>query len=366
MPLSVSVPKDFSRRRIELGIADIAFGGAGVGRFEGKAVFVPLTIDGEAVETEIVERRKRFDRGVATKIIKSSPHRVAPPCPYFGRCGGCDYQHIDYAHQLKLKLNQTTQALQRIALLKEIEVSPIIAAPKHYGYRNRITIHADEGRIGFYQKNSRQVLDITQCAIATPSVNALFSSVRERGMRDGAHLTLRENETNRTFTQTNDAVADLLLDYVRDRARGRILVDAYAGSGFFAHALATQFERVIGIEWNEPAVRIARSRATANEEYLCADVGDVLESVLHEHHADCVILDPSAEGLDEKTVRAVLNTAPQKVTYVSCNPPALARDLAKLTTAFHVESVQPFDMFPQTAEIEVVAVLSRAPGPRPV
>jgi tRNA/tmRNA/rRNA uracil-C5-methylase (TrmA/RlmC/RlmD family) len=353
------VPKHSSRATIELEIADVAFGGAGVGRFDGKAVFVPFTIDGEIVEVEIIERRKRFDRAVARKMVKPSSRRVLPPCPYFGRCGGCDYQHIDYSHQLELKWRQVNQALQRIALLKDIEVSSTIAAPNPFGYRNRITVHAEEGRIGFFEKKSRRVLDINRCAIASPLVNQLLSSLRQRGLRDGEHRTLRENETNQTFTQINDAVADLLLAYVRSRARGKTLVDAYAGSGFFGHGLALQFARVVGIEWNEPAVRIAKSQAGANEDYICAGVGEALEQVLVESRPDCLLLDPSSEGIDEKAVQAILHYAPPQIVYVSCNPPILARDLGKLVTRFRIESVQPVDMFPQTAEIEVVAVLSR-------
>ena len=353
------MPKYFSRASVELEITDVAFGGAGVGRFDGKAVFVPLTIDGEIVEAEIVERRKRFDRAAARKMIRTSSHRVHPPCPYFGRCGGCDYQHIDYPYQLELKQRQVRQALQRIALLKDLEVSPTIASPNPFGYRNRITVHSEEGRIGFFEKKSRTVLDVSRCAIATPIVNEVLVQLRQRGLNNGEHRTLRENEANRTFTQANDAVANLLLDYVRSRARGRILVDAYSGSGFFGHGLASQFERVIGIEWNEPAVRIARGQAAANENYRCVDVSEALESVLRQHRPDSILIDPSADGIDDKAAQTILQHAPQQVIYVSCNPPVLARDLAKLVTRFRIESVQPFDMFPQTAEIEVVAVLSR-------
>jgi 23S rRNA (uracil1939-C5)-methyltransferase len=238
-------------------------------------------------------------------------------------------------------------------------VSPTIASPNPFAYRNRITVHAEEGRIGFFEKKSRTVLDVSRCAIATPTVNELLVQLRRRGLNNGEHRTLRENEANRTFTQANDAVANFLLDYVRSGARGRILVDAYSGSGFFGHGLASQFERVIGIEWNEPAVRIARGQASANEDYLCADVSEALESVLQRHRPDSIVIDPSAEGIDDKVAQTILQHAPQQVIYVSCNPPVLARDLTKLATRFRIESVQPFDMFPQTAEIEVVAILSR-------
>jgi tRNA/tmRNA/rRNA uracil-C5-methylase (TrmA/RlmC/RlmD family) len=348
-----------SRRVVELDIHDVAFGGAGVGRVDGKIVFVPFTIDGERVEAELIEHRRGFDRARLDKIVRRSVHRVEPLCPYFGRCGGCDYQHISYDHQMELKRRQVRQLLERIGRTADVEVSPTFPCPSPYAFRNRITVHAMQGRVGFFEKNSRNVVDVEYCAIASPAVNEELRELRARGLRDGQHRTLRAAGVPRTFTQTNELIAKALFDYLANQVTGDVLVDAYCGSGFFGHALAGRFQNVIGLDWNEPAIAEARKTANANEEYLAADVSEAIESVLEKYHPETVILDPSADGVEQRVTDALSARPSNRLIYVSCNPATLARDLSRLKQRFRVVAIQPFDMFPQTAEIETVAVLKR-------
>src|SRR5947208_1612920 len=135
-------------RTADLKIEDIAFGGKGVARENGKAVFVPFTIEGELVSAKITRDKKQFAEAEIVDLREGSPHRVEPPCPYFGRCGGCAYQHIDYAHQLGIKAGQVRNVLQRIGKLKDVPMRPIVPSPREYAYRNRITVHAENGTIG--------------------------------------------------------------------------------------------------------------------------------------------------------------------------------------------------------------------------
>ena len=346
-----------SHPSIGLDIHDVAFGGAGVGRLDGKIVFVPFTIDGERVEAEVVEHRKSFDRAQLRKVIVRAAERVDPVCPYFGQCGGCDYQHIAYRHQLELKRRQVAQLLERIGRISDVEVLPTLASEGSYAFRNRITVHAIDGRIGFFAKQSRDVVDIERCAIAIPTVNDALKELRATGLAEGRHRTLRGAGVPRTFTQTNDSVARALLDFVVRQVVGEVLVDAYCGAGVFGHAMAERLERVIGIDWNEPAINAARKSADSNETYLCGDVGETIGSLLVNEQPHTVILDPSAEGVDDRVTDALEVNPCNRLIYVSCNPPALARDLARLRSAYQIIAVQPFDMFPQTAEIEAVAVL---------
>jgi 23S rRNA (uracil1939-C5)-methyltransferase len=346
-----------SRPSIVLDIHDVAFGGAGVGRLDGKIVFVPFTVDGERVEAEVVERRKSFDRAQLRKVTLLSPHRVDPICPYFGRCGGCDYQHVAYDHQLEIKRRQVAQLLERIGRITDVEVSPTLASEGFYAFRNRITVHAGEGKIGFFAKNSRDVVDIERCAIAIPMVNDALKELRATGLADRKHRTLRGAGVPRTFTQTNDFVAGALLDFVVRQVVGKVVIDAYCGAGFFGHVLAGQLERVIGIDWNEAAINIAREAASPNETYVCGDVSETVESLLANEQPGTVLLDPSAEGVDDRVTAALCVHPADRLVYVSCNPATLARDLARLRTAYKIVAVQPFDMFPQTAEIEIAAVL---------
>jgi tRNA/tmRNA/rRNA uracil-C5-methylase (TrmA/RlmC/RlmD family) len=338
-------------------INEIAFGGSGVGKADGKVIFVPFTIDGELVKVRITESHKSFSMASVQTVLEASPYREKAPCPYYQTCGGCDYQHIQYAHQLELKRLQVENALRRIAKLLEVVVPPVIPGSKRYGFRNRITIHSDGDAIGFFRKKSRQIVDIVRCALASDVVNAKLAELRHRGLASGHHATVREDDTITTFTQTNDEVARKIVDYIAARARGPTLVDAYCGSGFFAHHLASAFESIIGIEWNQLACDLATRSALANEKYYCGDVGDLLPSILQKNRVSTLLLDPPAEGLTKAVCAAIGEYPPESLIYISCNPATFARDLSRLRSKFRLSEVQPFDMFPQTAEIELAALL---------
>ncbi|MGC2352377.1 MAG: TRAM domain-containing protein, partial [Candidatus Udaeobacter sp.] len=243
-------------RIVDLRIEDVAFGGKGVAREQGKAVFVPYTIEGELVSAEIVREKKQFAEAELIEVKEMSPHRVTPECPYFGRCGGCAYQHISYEHQLAIKWRQVRDALQRIGKLKDIPMRPIVPSPRQYAYRNRITVHAQDGAIGFYRRDSHKLLDIERCPISTDEVNRALAELRARScVRDG-HYTLRAGSEPRVFAQTNDEVANALRDLVVDLVppNQKLLIDAYCGAGFFAKALLDKFERVVGIDWDKFAI----------------------------------------------------------------------------------------------------------------
>src|SRR5262252_5564244 len=164
-------------RLVDLKIQDVAFGGKGVAREQGKAVFVPYTIENEMVSAEIVREKKQFTEAELVEVKQSSPDRVSPECPYFGRCGGCAYQHISYEHQLAIKWRQVRDALHRIGKLKDVPMRPIIPSPRPYAYRNRITVHALEGLIGFFRRDSHQLLDIESCPIACEEVNRALAEL---------------------------------------------------------------------------------------------------------------------------------------------------------------------------------------------
>ena len=343
----------------ELSIDDIAFGGAGVGRSDGKVIFVPFTIDGEIIDVQLQTVRRSYSLARLDTIRKASPHRVAAPCPYFQNCGGCDYQHISYTHQLAIKQKQIEQAIRRIGKLADCQVRPIIPSPKPFGYRNRISVHSDGDSVGFFQKGSRTIVNVTDCLLASDRVNAMLRSFRVTRPPAGAHVTLRENDELTTFSQTNDEVAQLLLDFVSSQVQGSIVVDGYCGSGFFAHNLEPAVRKVIGIDWSGPAIRQAQKAAGPNENYLCGDIGELLDRILAAERPDTVILDPSATGISDQVTSALTQHPPPHLIYVSCNPATFARDLHRLSACFQVKEMQPFDMFPQTAEIEVVGVLKR-------
>jgi 23S rRNA (uracil1939-C5)-methyltransferase len=171
------------------------------------------------------------------------------------------------------------------------------------------------------------------------------------------HYTLRAHSGPRVFAQTNDAVADAIAELIASLVGDDqgTLIDAFCGAGFFAKRLASKFERVIGIDWDRFAIDAARKDAAPNETYVAGDVAVELRRLLEARST--LIVDPPATGLTAETRQAILDTLPDTMIYVSCNPPTLARDLAQLLSHFTVVSITPFDMFPQTAEIEVVVYL---------
>ncbi len=348
---------------MQLTIQDVAFGGKGVGRSEeGLAVFVPFTLPGESVEAEITRRRKNYAEADLGSVLAPSPDRVEPPCPYFGRCGGCAYQHATYPAQLAIKARQVEQTLRRVGRLAEVPMRQAVASPLPYGYRNRIRVHVAGGVVGFYAFGANALVDIERCQIASEEVNARLAELRARVPREGDY-TLAERRGGAYFEQTNDAVARALLAVVEEALTpGGRLVDAYCGAGFFSHQMRERFDEVIGIEENEFAVAHARSLATPRERYFAGDVAvhlpDALGS-LATAATTSLILDPPAAGVSARVLDTILAAMPREIVYVSCNPATLARDLAALSRAYRLHAVTPLDMFAQTAEIEVVAHLRR-------
>ncbi len=345
---------------VQLEITDIAFGGSGVARLDGKVYFVPFTAPGDVVRAHVTRDKKKFAEARLLEILTPSPQRVQPPCPYFGRCGGCAYQHLPYSEQLALKHRQVEQTLRRVGRLAEVPMRPIVPSPREYAFRNRIRVHVQNGRAGFFAHGSHELVPIARCEIAQPGVNEALQNLQRRIVQDGDY-TLVGRQQGEFFEQTNDDVATELLAHTdRSVLPGQaLLVDAYCGAGFFAHHLAPKFGTVIGIEENEHAVAHARRRAHPNERYLAGDVAALLGEILSAHdmrHAT-VLLDPPAAGLSPRVVQLLQGTPPAEILYVSCDPATMARDLAELSRTHRLESVTPFDMFPQTAEIETLALL---------
>jgi 23S rRNA (uracil1939-C5)-methyltransferase len=203
-------------------------------------------------------------------------------------------------------------------------------------------------------------MDITHCPIAMPEVNEALAQLRRSRVRDG-HYTLRAHSGPRVFEQTNDAVAEALAGHIAGLFTGdeKLLVDAFCGAGFFAKRFAPKFERVVGIDWDRFAIEAAQKEASANEAYVAGDVTTELRWLLEKSDlaGTALIVDPPATGLTAEIRQAILDSTPRTMIYVSCNPPTLARDLAELQQRFTIVSIKPFDMFPQTAEIEVVVYL---------
>jgi 23S rRNA (uracil1939-C5)-methyltransferase len=346
-----------------LQVDDIAFGGKGVARQAGKVIFIPFVAPGETVTARVIKEKKSFAEGRLLKVVNPSPDRITPPCPYFAACGGCVYQHLRYERQLAIKSSQVEQTLRRVGKISDPPMRPIIPSPNPFGYRNRIRVHRTEQATGFYGYESRELIDIEQCLLAKPEVNRALHKLRVSKVPEGSYALRASGGAGPFFEQVNEAVTLALTDLLdqtleRDQA---LLVDAYCGGGRFARALKTHAAEVVGIEASEAAVQYARSHAGSSEEYIHGDVSDHLGDVLSRRDASrtSVILDPPPDGLSPRVIDFLLGASPREIAYVSCNPATLARDLALLAKTYALRSVTPLDMFPQTAEIEAFAHLSK-------
>lgn len=366
-------PRDPKPAPIKLEIRDVAYGGAGIGRIDGLVVFVPGTIPGETVRAQPSRLQKRFCEAELVEVLSPSPLRQTPECEWFGRCGGCAYQHVPYPTQLEWKTAQVRDLLQRIGKIKDPPVHPAVPSPLQFGYRNRIRVHVatQEGalRVGFYARRGRQIVDVHECPIASASVNQKLAALRKTLPGPGEFL-VSERPDVRFFEQTNDGAAAALVELVASLVGSdhELLVDAYCGAGFFGSLLAPRFSRVAGIESHPGAIDAARKKAAANESYFCGDVSVHLSAILASANParTTVLLDPPAAGVSSTSLEILGRQPVAKLLYVSCDPATQARDLGTLVgQGYRLETVVPVDMFPQTADIEVVAALSGAAATSP-
>ncbi|HSU53849.1 MAG TPA: class I SAM-dependent RNA methyltransferase [Candidatus Dormibacteraeota bacterium] len=372
--------------KIQLTITDIAFGGEGVSRSGEFVVFVPFVALGEEVEAEVTEVKKRFARAKLLRVITASPDRVQPPCPYFGDCGGCQYQHLSYEAQLKLKHKQLQDIVQRIGGFAPNLVQPVISCPQPYGYRNRIMIRSQWDKfkqglnIGYIRADNRLVVDIEECKIAEPALNQQIKEVRAHPPpKGGLKVVLRVApegwEVPRdSFFQNNFFLLPKLVEVVRDRLKSagtRHVVDVYCGVGFFALELADLVESFAGVELDRLAIQAARRNAEAkgrqNGEFVAAPAEEALPQLLQKFKAEdtTVLVDPPRKGCPPEMIELLRVTRPAQLIYVSCHPATMSRDLNALCAGgvFKLAQVAPLDMFPQTQHVESVAELRRgAPG----
>jgi tRNA/tmRNA/rRNA uracil-C5-methylase (TrmA/RlmC/RlmD family) len=368
--------------KISLTIHDLAFGGEGVGRVDDFVVFVPFVITGETVEVEITEVKKNFARAKLLRVVTPSPERVAPECRYFGACGGCQYQHIGYAAQLRFKHKQIADLFERVGKISAEKIAPVIPCPQPYGYRNRIMIRsqwngpAKKLVIGFIRADNQFVEDIEECKIAEPVLNQQIKEVRANPPpKGGIKVVLRVQPENwdvprDSFFQNNFFLLPKLVETVREflsASGARHLIDLYCGVGFFGIEAAGVVDSFVGVEYDKLAIAAARQNAASrkinNGEFVAAKVEEILPELLKKFSAEktAVILDPPRKGCWPETLQLLRETKPAQVIYVSCHPATMARDLNILCAdgVFELSRVQPLDMFPQTQHVECVADLRR-------
>ena len=357
-------------------------------------------IPGEDVLAEVVRQRRNRILARVVEVINPSPERVEPPCPYFGACTGCQWQHIRYEHQLRLKRKMIQEVMQEAGIPASL-VAPVVPAPQVFGYRNHVRFTVGpQGALGFVNWQSRRFVPVDQCLLMHPWINQTLSQLQGRckettqlsiryGVNTGQWLiqpTLRSPEASlesgqkhyeealagrrfrisaASFFQVNTAQAERVAQLVRERLAltgQELVVDAYAGVGTFAVLLAPFARKVIAIEEAPSAIQDAQINIQGlNNVELAEAKTEHLLGALPER-PDALVLDPPRVGCHLQALSAVLLRPPQRVVYVSCNPQALAHDLRILLHGpFILEEVLPIDLFPQTHHVECLATLSYSP-----
>ncbi|HKW16601.1 MAG TPA: 23S rRNA (uracil(1939)-C(5))-methyltransferase RlmD [Terriglobales bacterium] len=430
---------------MELKIEKLVYGGDGLSRLPadergpGKTVFVPFSMDGEQVEAHIIEEKPGFARGRIERIVNASPDRVEPGCPYFLRCGGCQYQHASYAHQLSAKAAILLETIKRTAKI-ELPCELQIHSSPEWNYRNRTRLKvqaAPEFRVGYYKFRSHELLPVEQCPISSPLINRAIGEVWAAGQEGKVPEGIREIElfadhederllvevycgpaTARkdaedlaakleqifsrfsgvtvfqqpipnqlaeprrlafvgspeleyqtkfagfrvsagAFFQVNRFLIGELIDIVVTGKSGKLALDLYAGVGLFSAVLAKSFAQVIAVEASQTSHSDLRHNAPQEVKAVLATTEQYLEPAIG-MRPDLVVVDPPRGGLGENVVRGLAKVASPSMTYVSCDPATLARDLRMLVgSGYRMVEAHLIDLFPQTFHIESVFHLAR-------
>ena len=371
--------------------------GEAMAEFDGHIVFVAGGIPGELVVAEVVKVHRKYVSAKVVEVLEASPDRVEPPCPYYGECTGCQWQHLSYQAQLESKHHKVADALQRVGGLEDPPVSDVIASPDQYGYRNhaRFTINR-EGVLGFVNRETRQFVRIDKCMLMHDGVNALLEGLQDK-CGETTQLSIRAGKYSKdsliqpylfhpdisvttgqkrytesvdgrdflvsspSFFQVNVDQAAAAAHLVRDRLQlgpDDVLLDAYTGVGTFAILLAPFVKQVIAVEESSAAVADAKQNADGlkNLDFVLGRTEDVLRGLPVK--PDVVVLDPPRSGCQASALESLIKMAPPRLAYVSCDPETLGRDLKILCQGgYRLDEVAPLDMFPQTHHVECVAFL---------
>lgn len=382
--------------QLEVRVEKLVAGGEGLARWEGVPVFVPRSAPGDLLKVRIVERRPDYGRGEIMEILEAGPARRPDPYPELSPTGICDLQHLRDEVQPLLKAAAVRETLERLGGIQVVPENTQLIAGAPWGYRLRTQLHADvdpmtQGvRIGYYARGSKDLVPVTRCPLLVPELEAFLPDLRARltaggptrldvAVGDAGAVTvsptlpgLPHGEVSlqvgdltyaydaRTFFQGHRGLLARLVEAVVDGWEGELAFDLYGGVGLFALALARRYRRVVTVEGDTQSARYARMNARRNKLQNVEVVARAVETWIPElpEGADRVVVDPPRGGLSPKVPRILLERRPKRLTYLSCHPATLARDLRLLKTAYRIESIALIDLFPQTGHMEALVQMA--------
>lgn len=382
---------------LEVRIEKIVPRGFGLGFAEGLTVMTALAAPGDLVRVRLKEVKKRLAFAEIEQVIEPGPDRQIPPCKYFGTCGGCNFQQMTPEAQRRAKIGIIDDCLKRIGKIDLTEPIRMIASGSDLDYRSRARWHFANGKLGYLRRDSHEVIDVNECPILTPDLERVLLEVREtvesgqtlsdsgevEAANSGAEHSvysrdLAEADHNlvtrsgpweylyaaRTFFQANGTVLDELIAAATNGASGKRALDLYSGVGLFTLPLAERFERVTAVEASRFASEFAKRNVDRGRlENVDLEARGVLEFLSGNDlgRIDFVLLDPPRSGTEDGVIQHIASLRPDHISYVSCEPSILARDLRTLLDrGYAIESVTAVDLFPQTHHVETVVHLRHA------
>lgn len=390
--------------------------GRGIGKIDGKIVFIPKTLIEEVVDVDLVLEKKKFFEGEIKEIVKTSDKRISPMCPHFFECGGCQFLHTNYESSLNFKQNKVENIINK-NLTKKVLINPIVSSDEHLFYRNKITLQVNK-TIGYYKEKTNVIIPIKKCYIADVKINKIYDILKDNINMDNINqIIIRSTkntsqsmvifktcgnvDTNKIILLLKDLVQSIyinneliygqekiieeLLDYkfyisptsffqvntkqaeklyeiavnYADISKDDMVLDLYCGTGTIGIIASKYAKKVIGIELNQEAIDDANLNKELNKisniEFYAGDVGKILHK--KQYKPDIVIVDPPRAGLDSLAIQEVVNIKPKKIVYISCDLMTLARDLNILSEYFEIIELTPVDLFSQTSHVECVCIL---------
>lgn len=384
--------------RLTVKIEKIVPNGYGLSFADGLTIFTALAAVGDQLVVEIRQLKHNTAFAEIVEMVKPSPDRIEPPCIYFGACGGCDFQQLHYQAQLDAKIAIIKDSLTRIGKLEHYPDVEIVSSPQQFDYRLRAQWHINrpDKKIGYYRRNSHDVVDIERCLVLAPELERTLEKTRQTldwdamwsdkmqidaALGDDGSVSVFSAEfaqdapsisysaygerffySAKSFFQGNRFLIEELISRAVGGATGENALDLYSGVGLFTLPLARIFKNVAGVEDNSQAVDFAKKNAKAggleNIKFVRRSVRDFLNERLPEN-IDFLLLDPPRAGAENNTIRNILKIGARQVSYVSCEPSILARDLRKfLEGGYRLNSITALDLFPQTHHVETVVRLT--------
>lgn len=366
---------------LELQITDLSRGGSGVAREDsGRVIFVPFTAPGDRVRVEIVQANKNYAQGKLMDILDPSPVREKPRCPAFGRCGGCEWQHLPYELQWKTKLSGVMHALARVGLQ---ELPPIeeVPAQQIWEYRNRVQLRGFQKSLGFYSSGSHDLVPLNRCDIARPEINEAWEKIREQGEKlprpykveietlpigGGIQVAWNSRHAAGGFRQVHDEQNAQLQRVVGQWITpGRVLFDLYGGSGNLSLPIAPKMTEVHCVDLSVPTSDFQGK--PSHFTFYRSSVSSWLINLIQKQTGkplsspSSAILDPPREGLAEEfntIASALAELGVTEAVLVGCDPDAWARDISRFVKkGWRLKAAAVLDLFPQTHHVESIGLL---------